>query len=211
MDFEPYSGYFWQGDIVRLRAPKIEDATKKLREYTDTEARSWLQYGMDLPPISFEAYSERLESYYDFKDTSQMTMFSIETLAGEYVGWLNLFANNQRHGVFSFGISVFREYQRNGYAADALRILLRYGFYQLRMQKCNSASIAINEGSIRLHQKLGSRRKADADERFTLMGSSTMMSCGDCSRRSSTKTKGRTEVDQTSRPAQWPGGCELYV
>jgi len=33
--------------------------------------------------------------------------------------------------------------------------LLRYGFFELRMQKCNSACIAINEGSIRLHRKLG--------------------------------------------------------
>lgn len=170
MDFEPYDGYFWQGDIVRLRAPRIEDATKKLREYTDTEARSWLQYGMDLPPISLEAYSEKLEPYYDFKDTSQMTHFGIETLAGEYVGWINIFANNLRHGVFSFGISIFREYQRNGYAADAVRILLRYGFYQLRMQKCNSACIAINEGSIRLHQKLGFKEEGRRRREIYLNG-----------------------------------------
>jgi len=155
MEFEPYDGYFWQGGKVRLRAPQIEDAAKKLREYTDTEARSWLQCGMDLPPVSLTAYIEGLKPYCDFKDTSRMTMFGIETLAGEYVGWINLFANNLRHGVFSFGVSVFREYQRNGYAADAVRILLRYGFSQLRMQKCNSACIAINDGSIRLHQKLG--------------------------------------------------------
>lgn len=155
MEFDPYDGYFWQGDNVRLRALRVEDAEKKLHEYTDSQARSWLEYGMDLPPISLDAYVEGLKPFCDFKDTSQVTMFGIETLAGEYVGWINLFANNRRHGVFSFGISIFREYQRNGYAADALRILLRYGFYQLRMQKCNSACIAINEGSIRLHEKLG--------------------------------------------------------
>ena len=36
-----------------------------------------------------------------------------------------------------------------------MRILMRYGFYQLRSQKCDSVCLANNEGSIRLHEKLG--------------------------------------------------------
>jgi len=49
MEFEPYDGYFWQVNLVRLRSMQIEDAQKKLKEYTDSEARSWLQISMDLP------------------------------------------------------------------------------------------------------------------------------------------------------------------
>ena len=155
MDFEPYEGYFWQGEKIRLRPMQIEDAEKKLREYTDSEARAWLQLGIELPPVSMERYLEQLKPYCDFRDTAGITSFSIETLAGEYVGWINLHSKNERRGTFSFGISIFREYRKNGYAKEAVRILLRYGFFELRMQKCNSACIAINEGSIRLHQKLG--------------------------------------------------------
>jgi len=155
MEFEPYDGYFWQGNLVRLRSMQIEDAQKKLKEYTDSEARSWLQIGMDLPPVSLESYIEQILPYCNFKDTSQNMLFSIETLANEYVGWINLYGQNPRHGTFGFGISIFRENQRNGYAEEAVRLLLRYCFYELRMQKCNSACIAKNKGSIRLHQKLG--------------------------------------------------------
>jgi len=155
MEFDPYDGYFWQGQKIRLRPMQIEDADKKLREYTDSEARAWLQMGMELPPVSREAYIEQLKPYLDFKDISQYLSFSIETLESEYVGWINLHNKSERRGTFSFGISIFREYQRNGYADEAVRIVLRYGFNELRMQKCNSTCIAINAGSIRLHQKLG--------------------------------------------------------
>ncbi len=155
MEFEPYDGYFWQGEKVRLRPMQLADVDKKLHEYTDSEARAWLQLGLELPPVSREAYIEQVKPFLDFKDTSGILFFSIENLENEFVGWITLHSKSERRGVFGFGISTFREYRCNGYAEEAVRILLRYGFNQLRLQKCNSACIAVNEGSIRLHQKLG--------------------------------------------------------
>jgi RimJ/RimL family protein N-acetyltransferase len=170
MEFEPYNGYFWQGEKIRLRPMQIQDVDKKLCEYTDSEARAWLQLGMDFPPISREAYIEQIKPHLDFKDTTQYLSFSIETLEGEYVGWINLHSKNDRRGTFSFGISIFREYQKNGYAEEAVRIILRYGFNELRMQKCNSACIAVNEGSIRLHQKLGFQQEGRIRRNIYLNG-----------------------------------------
>jgi RimJ/RimL family protein N-acetyltransferase len=170
MEFEPYEGYFWQGEKIRLRPMQIEDATQKLREYTDSEARAWLQLGIELPPVSLEKYLEQIKPLCNFKDTAQITSFSIEKLEGEYVGWINLHSQNFRRGTFGFGISIFREYRKNGYAEEAVRILLRYGFYELRMQKCNSACIAINEGSIRLHQKLGFKQEGRVRRNIYLNG-----------------------------------------
>ena len=159
MEFEVYDGYFWQGEKVRLRAWQLEDAEKKWREYTDSEARSFLQYEMGLPPVSLAAYTEQLRPYCDFKDTSANIGFAIETLAGEFVGWINMHSIDRRNGVFGFGVSIFREHRRKGYAAEAVTILLRYGFYELRMQKCNSACLEGNVGSLRLHQSLGFREE----------------------------------------------------
>ena len=154
-----YNGYFWQGEKIRLRPLKIEDAEKKRKEWTDSEARILLECGMDLPPISPDAYKAAIEEMCDFKDTSRFTPFGIETLDEEFVGWINLFKGRSRSGTFSFGISVFREYRKMGYAEEAVRILLRYGFYELRMQKCNSVCLDFNEGSIKLHKKLGFREE----------------------------------------------------
>lgn len=155
MEPEPYAGYSWQGERVRLRPLRIEDAPKKWREWTDTQARILLEYGMDLPPVSLETYTEQLRPSCEFEDTSQRISFGIETLEGEFVGWINVGGMSGRHGTFGFGISIFREYQRRGYAEEAVRIVLRYMFNERRFQKCNSECLDFNAASIRLHHKLG--------------------------------------------------------
>jgi RimJ/RimL family protein N-acetyltransferase len=155
MQPEPCDGYFWQGAHVRLRPLRIADAEKKWREWTDSEARLMLESGLDLPPVSLEAYTEKLKPWCEFENTSQGREFAIETLAGEFVGWINLFDRDERHGTFGFGVSIFREHQRQGYAEEALRILLRYMFFERRFQKCNSACLDLNAASLGLHRKLG--------------------------------------------------------
>jgi RimJ/RimL family protein N-acetyltransferase len=91
----------------------------------------------------------------DFKGAAETLSFAIESLAGEFVGWANLFVGEGRHGRFSVGMSNFQEHQRMGYAVEAMRLLLLYGFNELRCHKCNSACLDINTASIALHKKLG--------------------------------------------------------
>ena len=147
--------YFWETNKVRLRPLRIEDAEKKWREWFDTESRRYLEYQLDLPPVSLAVYTEQLRDICEFKDTSRMTSFAIDNLDCELMGWINLFTGNPRHGNFSFGVSIFRKYQRHGYAEEAIRLILRYGFDELRLHKCNSECLAINQPSIKLHLKLG--------------------------------------------------------
>ncbi len=42
-----------------------------------------------------------------------------------------------------------------GTLLDAVRLLLRYAFFELRMQKANATTVAFNQGSIRLQLALG--------------------------------------------------------
>lgn len=83
-------------------------------------------------------------------------MFAIEALSdNQLVGLINLNSLDHKNGVFSFGLGVFRGYRNNGYASEATRIIMRYGFYELRMQKCNSSCVEINEASLKFHKNLG--------------------------------------------------------
>jgi RimJ/RimL family protein N-acetyltransferase len=99
-------------------------------------------------------------------------LFMIETLDGELAGGLSMHSIDRKNGIFSFGIVVYREHQRRGYATEAVRLLLQYGFWEQRFQKCNSACAHTNAGSIRLHTKLGfkeegrRRRQAFYDGRY---------------------------------------------
>jgi RimJ/RimL family protein N-acetyltransferase len=63
-----------------------------------------------------------------------------------------------------------REHQGKGYAEDAVRVLLRYGFWERRFQKCNSACVATKEASIRLHEKLGFAQEGRVRRRWFLNG-----------------------------------------
>jgi RimJ/RimL family protein N-acetyltransferase len=89
------------------------------------------------------------------RDANGVIVFAIENLAGEQIGGISLHSRDEKNGLFSFD----RQYRGKGYAADAVRIILRYGFWERRYQKFNSAGSHTNAASIRLHEKLGFREE----------------------------------------------------
>jgi RimJ/RimL family protein N-acetyltransferase len=149
-----YSHYFWQGEQVRLRPLRIEDAEQSFMNSLDSPSRQVLQLGIELP-TSVEILKSSLEKYVGCKDADGVIVFVIENREGVNVGGISLHSRDQKNGTFSFGIVIDRGHRSKGYAEDAVRILLRYGFWERRYQKCNSACVHTNEASIKLHNKLG--------------------------------------------------------
>jgi RimJ/RimL family protein N-acetyltransferase len=149
-----YSRYFWQGDKVRLRPLRVEDAEQSFISSLDSVSRQFLQLGIELP-TSVELQRTTLEKYAGCQDADGVIVFAIENLESEYIGGISLHSRDEKNGLFSFGVVIDRQHRRQGYAEDAVRILLRYGFWERRYQKCNSACLHTNEASIRLHKKLG--------------------------------------------------------
>lgn len=148
-----YSHYFWQGERTRLRPFRLEDAELRFIASLDSPTRQLHQDGIELP-TSVELQKEWLEKAAGFKD-DRMIRFAMENLDDVTVGWVTLHSTDQKNGTFSFGVAVYRDYRGHGYAIDAVRILLKYGFWEQRYQKCNSVCVHTNEASIRMHKKLG--------------------------------------------------------
>src|SRR5262245_37333696 len=149
-----YSRYFWQGKKVRLRPMRIEDAEQSFVSSLDSPSRRLLQLGIELP-TSVDLLKGKWERYVGCKEADGVIVFSVDNLDGITVGGISLHSCDEKNGVFSFGVVTHRQHCGQGYAADAVQILLKYGFWERRYQKCNSACLHINEESIRLHQKLG--------------------------------------------------------
>ena len=149
-----YSRYFWQGKKVRLRPMRMEDAEQHFTDSLDSPSRQFLQLGIELP-TSVELQRSSLEKYAGCKDADGVIIFAIENAEGINVGGISLHSRHEKNGLFSFGIVISREHRRKGYAEDAVWILLKYGFWERRYQKCNSACAHTNDGSIALHRKLG--------------------------------------------------------
>jgi RimJ/RimL family protein N-acetyltransferase len=149
-----YSRYFWQGEKVRLRPVRGEDVEQLFADSLDSPSRRVLQLGIELP-TSVDILRSSLEKHFGCSDVDGVILFAVENLQGVHVGGISLHSRHEKNGTFSFGIVIGRAHRAKGYAEDAVRILLRYGFWERRYQKCNSACVDTNEASIRLHQKLG--------------------------------------------------------
>ena len=164
-----YSRYFWQGEKVRLRPLRPEDAEQSFIDSLDSPSRQVLQLGIELP-TSVELLRSSMEKYVGCKDADGIIIFAIENLEGVEVGGISYHSRDRKNGTFSFGVVVGRAHRRKGVAADAVRMLLRYGFWERRYQKCNSACVHSNQASIRLHKKLGFVEEGRRRRQFFLNG-----------------------------------------
>ena len=149
-----YSHYFWQGEKTRLRPFRVEDADLRFKEFLDSPTRQDHNGGIEVP-TSVELQKSWLEKVAGCKENNGMILFATENLDGDTIGWISLHSLDQKNGTFSFGIAVYRDYRGHGYAGDAVRMLLKYGFWEQRYQKCNSICAHSNDASMRMHIKLG--------------------------------------------------------
>jgi RimJ/RimL family protein N-acetyltransferase len=150
-----YDNYYWQNDLVRLRAMKPEDWEIDFANLYDSKARLLLQYEIELPPVEEEEIAAT-KKYSNFDPASGRLMFTIETLDGIAVGALNLNSIDERNGTFGIGMQIGREHRAKGYGTAAMRILLRYAFMERRLNKYNCSILEGNIGSGTMLKKLGS-------------------------------------------------------
>lgn len=142
----------WVGEKVRLRSIVPGDWAKFHENDQDSEGAR----------LSDALYFPRSEDGTKLWAEQQATkgpdgdnmMLAIETLEGELVGSINSHNCNQRNGTFKYGVAIFRVHWRNGYASEAVKILLRYFFQELRYEKVTAHVYAFNESSIGLQEQL---------------------------------------------------------
>lgn len=149
-----YSAYFWQGAKVRLRPHHPSDWEAKYAEFIDSSNRRTLQGGLDCPNTA-DNYQKAFSGDNRIEDAKGNLGFAIENLEGQFIGWANIHARDARNGTFSCGMGIFAPYRGSGCGEDALRIILRYAFNELRCQKCNLTCLANNQASIGMQKKLG--------------------------------------------------------
>ncbi|TDX49149.1 GNAT family N-acetyltransferase [Orenia marismortui] len=149
-----YKDYYWQNDLLRLRAMRPEDWEEHYYNLFDSKARRLLQYELELPPTIKDAKA-MTEKFAYFDPESGRLMFTIESLAGEVVGALNLCGIDEKNGTFGIGIQVGRDYRGQGYGTAAMRILLNYAFNERRLNKFNVSVLEGNIASETMMKKLG--------------------------------------------------------
>jgi RimJ/RimL family protein N-acetyltransferase len=143
----------WQGKKVYLRAVEPED-WETFHAWDQDTSFARLTYF-----IPFPGSQERSKKFWNEESTREPKnhefRFVIMNIEGQLVGIINSHTCEPRNGTFMYGLAIRREHWRKGYAREAIYLVLRYFFGELRYQKVNVDIYAFNEVSLKLHQKLG--------------------------------------------------------
>lgn len=147
------SSFFWQGNLVTLRGIEPSDWEHHFAWDKDSEIQR-----LDdrlYAPRSQEATKQWAEKMSLREVTDDNYFLEIENLAGAQVGIISTHVCNARDGTFQYGVAIRREHWRKGYASEAITMVLRYFFQELRYQKVTTPVYSFNDASIRLHEHLG--------------------------------------------------------
>lgn len=142
------------GDLTRLTAVKgAADAGSIARWSRDSEF--WRLAHTD------PAYPELAKNVKQLLDEEPLSRqrFAIRTLADDQlIGLIGLYTIYWPHAEAFMGIQIGeRDYWGRGYGTDALRVLLRYGFLELNLQRVALSFLEGNERAQRSYEKCGFR------------------------------------------------------
>jgi RimJ/RimL family protein N-acetyltransferase len=143
----------WSGSKVKLRPVSPSDWKEFHDNDQDSEgARLCDSIYFPRSEDGTKAWAERTSSKASEGDN---VFLAIETLDGTLVGSITTSSCDTRNSTFKYGVAIFRKHWRNRYASEAIKILLRYYFEELRYRKVNAYVYAFNDGSRALQEHLG--------------------------------------------------------
>lgn len=144
----------FSGKLVRLRGLRTEDGAAFLAMDRDTDgARRWGETNLPRTDDRARAWIEEQVTKNRSDDTAYLVIERLEDEA--VVGSINVGRASPRHGRFGYGVGIGSEYRRLGYGTEAITLLLRFYFGELRYQKCDTSIYSFNLESLRLHEKVG--------------------------------------------------------
>ncbi|WIG61660.1 MAG: Ribosomal-protein-S5p-alanine acetyltransferase [Ktedonobacterales bacterium] len=148
------SANIWQGHRVRLRG--VEPGDWEVHFEWDQDSEMQRRLGVVHVPRSREGTRRWAEQEATRTGEDDTYQWEIEALAsGEHVGGIGTHLCDRRAGTFRHGLAIREEHQRKGYASEAILLVCRYYFDELRYQKVTTTVYSFNEPSIRLHERLG--------------------------------------------------------
>jgi RimJ/RimL family protein N-acetyltransferase len=145
--------HHWIGERVKLRGLRSTD-WELFRRWNESPEWSWADLHA-YPPISPEQTKSWVEREAREGRDGDNRRFIIESAGGEPVGTIDTSHCNRLVGTFRYGLAIAPEHRRNGYAREAILLVLRFYFEEYGYQKVNTSIWSFNEPSLRMHEALG--------------------------------------------------------
>ncbi len=153
-----------EGERVTLRALRPMDAASIYRYLSDSRVNRWLPR---VPkPYRVDDAHEWVRITRDMAEAGTDYHFGIELReTGEIVGMIGLNRINAEDRNAEIGYWLARPYWRQGLTEEALRLIVRFAFDELRLHRLFAIVVATNTGSAALLEKAGFQREVVAREK----------------------------------------------
>ncbi len=139
------------GSLVKLRALEPEDLNFL---YNIENDESYWEVSNTQKPYSRYLLKQYLEnSHLDIYEAKQLR-FAIENTNNEIVGMVDLFDYSPQHLRAGVGVLIAENYQKKGYATQALQLFHQYAFSHLNIKQLYTNISIDNSTSISLFEKL---------------------------------------------------------
>lgn len=140
-----------QGNTITLRGLEPEDLEFLFETEND---ESFWEVSHTQAPFSKFILKQYLENaHLDIFEAKQLRLIIEENLNKKAVGMIDLFDFNPQHFRAGIGILVHEKYQKNGFASEALSLLIRYCFKHLHLHQLYANIATDNTKSIALFEK----------------------------------------------------------
>lgn len=144
---------YYTGEKIRLRAYRKEDVPKALELLNDFEIKRLLITGVPYP----NTLKDEEEWFEKQSAGNDLYNFAIETLENnKYIGGCGLNHIDWKNSVATVGIFIGdKEYWGKGYGTDAMKVLVKFIFEQMNINKVKLNTFSFNERAIKSYKKCG--------------------------------------------------------
>jgi RimJ/RimL family protein N-acetyltransferase len=144
----------YSGKLVKLRAYKEADIEKAVEFINDEEVKKLLDSNIPFPMTKWqeEEWVKSRKANTDFTYD-----FAIEDLkTGKYIGGCSINECNVKNRTCEIGIMIGdKEYWSKGYGSDALKLLIKFIFEEVNMNKIKLKVFSFNNRAIACYKKVG--------------------------------------------------------
>lgn len=144
----------FDGELVRLTHWRRDDLPAFMRWFRDYEIQSLIDVDV-IVPVTDEAEQEFYERA--VKKSGDAFYFSIRTLDDDrLIGNCSLFGVNYKNRSAEFGIVIGeKDYWGQGYGSDAARVILRFAFDEVNLNRVHLEAFDYNARAVRSYEKVG--------------------------------------------------------
>ena len=142
-----------EGEHIALRAIEPEDLDFL---FTIENDETFWEVSHTQNPFSKFLLKQYIENcHLDIYEAKQLRLVIFEKTTNKNVGLIDLFDFNPQHRRAGVGILIAQQFQKQGYAFEALKILIDYSFLSLHLHQLYANITSDNHQSLSLFRKFG--------------------------------------------------------